>query len=81
MSDAADKVIADDERSMEQLEERLRQQRIAASHQLYDPTKPVNCVDCGEDIAPERLAAYPRTARCTGCASEVEQRYRAGAPT
>ncbi len=34
------------------------------------------CVDCGNNIAPERLAAEPASARCLGCESRVEQRQR-----
>lgn len=29
------------------------------------------CVTCGEDIAPERLAAMPEAAQCIGCASKA----------
>lgn len=31
------------------------------------------CIDCGEDIAPERLAANPSAARCTECQERSER--------
>jgi len=31
------------------------------------------CVDCGEDIAPERLSANPVAARCTECQERTER--------
>lgn len=32
------------------------------------------CVDCGEPIAPARLAAQPAAARCTACQAAAEGR-------
>lgn len=32
------------------------------------------CVDCGEQIATERLRAYPSAVRCTPCQNELERR-------
>ena len=37
------------------------------------------CVDCGEPIAPARLAAYPAAMRCFAC-QESYERKRAGPP-
>jgi DnaK suppressor protein len=37
-----------------------------------------NCVDCGEDIALERLGAYPTAKRCVACQDRYE-RERHGA--
>lgn len=31
------------------------------------------CLDCGEDIAPERLSANPAAARCTECQERTER--------
>ena len=56
--------------------EEQRQRRIAESFREYDPSLPVNCVDCAEIIPKDRLEAYPRTQRCQPCASEVERGYR-----
>lgn len=33
------------------------------------------CVDCGAEIAAERLAAQPSAARCIGCQQAVEHRH------
>lgn len=32
------------------------------------------CVQCGQDISPERLAALPFVDKCIGCAKRAEQR-------
>lgn len=79
MSDAADKVSADDERAMA-LFEKQRQQRIDESMRPYDPALPVQCVDCSAVISAERQAAQPRTNRCTTCAAEIEYRNGWGRP-
>ena len=84
MGDAADNAGEIDERAMAKLEEQLqaeRQRRIAMSMHGYDPSKPVNCTDCGEIVSQRRLEAYPHTRRCTKCASEVERSYRRSIPT
>lgn len=81
MGDAADKAAGDDERAMALFEEEQRRQRIAASFVLYDPSKPIDCVDCGELVSADRLEAYPRTRRCTSCAAEIERSYRRSIPT
>lgn len=80
MPDAADKATADDERAMARFEEEQRQRRIAESMRGYDPSLPVNCVDCGEIVSSERLEAYPHTRRCTPCAADVEASYRRDVP-
>ena len=79
MADAADQAAAHDEKAMALFEEQ-RRARIAESMRGYDPSLPVNCVDCGEDVPPARLQAYPHTRRCQPCASEVERGYRERAP-
>jgi len=33
------------------------------------------CVDCGQDIAPERLAAQPTASRCVICQGAYEKKY------
>lgn len=80
MADAADQVTTDDERAMAKFEEEQRLARIAASMRVYDASVPLNCVECAEIIPPERLKAYPRTARCVDCASDVELRNGWGSP-
>lgn len=32
----------------------------------------LDCIECGEAIPAGRLALFPRTRRCTRCASELE---------
>ncbi len=79
MPDAADKVTEDDERAAQQfLDERARVRKIEESMRGYDPTLPQYCNDCGEQIDPARLDAYPRASRCTACASAYEQKAAAG---
>lgn len=74
MMDDADMASNAEERAMAQFE--ARRARFAESLRGYDPSQPVHCVDCGEVVPPARLAAYPRTRRCVGCAAEVERYYR-----
>lgn len=80
MADAADKAAEDQERATA-LFEQQRRDRIAQSMRGYDPSLPVNCVDCSEIVPPERLEAYPHTRRCVGCAADVERGYRARWPS
>lgn len=81
MIDAADKAASDDERAMALFEEQMRRRRIADSMRPYDPTQPIDCVECGEPVSVERQRAYPHTRRCVRCAAEAEALYRRGAPT
>lgn len=76
MADDADRVTDRDERAMAQFEAQQRQARIAESLRPFDPSLPVHCLDCGDEIPPKRLAAYPRTRRCVACAGDVERHYR-----
>lgn len=81
MPDAADIVTEQDARAVEQfLAERRREQLIAESMRGFDPTLPLYCDDCGEQIPPERLAAYPKANRCTPCSAAKEAAYRARWP-
>ena len=80
MADAADKAAEDQERAQALFDEEQRRARIAESMRGYDPSLPVNCLDCSEIIPPERLAAKPHTRRCVGCAEDVERDYRARWP-
>ena len=43
-------------------------QRIRMALARIDEGEYGYCVDCGEDIAPERLALDPATAKCISCA-------------
>lgn len=81
MADAADKAGEDQERAQALFVEEQRRARIAESMRGYDPSLPVNCVDCAEIIPEARLQAYPRTRRCQPCASDVERDYRARWPS
>lgn len=44
--------------------------------QQFDDDGQVICIECGDRIAPARLAAKPDAARCTDCKSALEQRQR-----
>jgi RNA polymerase-binding transcription factor DksA len=78
--DAADQSVEIEERARAEFEEAQRLRRIAESMRGYDPTRPVNCLECGEDVPEERLKAQPHTRRCALCAADVERAYREGAP-
>lgn len=58
---------------MEEETERRRQaeiQRIDAALQRISEGEYGDCVRCGEDIEPKRLAAEPSVPTCIGCASQ-----------
>lgn len=74
--DDADRTSAREELAMAQFEEQQRQRRMAESLRPFDPSLPIHCVDCGETVSPQRLAAYPRTRRCVACAAEVERYFK-----
>jgi len=62
-----------------QLAANLTENAIAAVRQAIAPeTHPdfdgATCVECGDDMPPERLAA--KRVRCTSCQSELEHRNR-----
>ena len=85
MTDVIDAVGEQEARAREQFEaeqarQREREQRIAESMRGHDPTLPLYCDDCGEQIPAERLAAYPRASRCTPCATAKEAELRARWP-
>ena len=81
MADAADKAAEDQERAHALFDEEQRRARIAESMRGYDPSVPVDCMDCGVIVPQARLEAYPRTRRCQPCASKVERDYRARWPS
>lgn len=59
------------------LEQLAREQALAAALTTRPaPEGPVpatlDCIECGESIPSGRLALFPRTRRCTRCASEIE---------
>lgn len=85
MSDVIDSVGEQEARARERFEaeqaaQREREARIAESMRGFDPTLPLYCDDCGEQIPPERLAAYPRANRCTPCSAAKEAEFRAKWP-
>lgn len=80
MSDAADKVVDGDARAMDAFEQQLQRRRIEESMRSYDPTRSVDCLDCGVVIQADRLKAAPQTRRCTACAQLVEQRLFSRGP-
>lgn len=81
MIDDVDHAGAVEAAAMERFEEaQARQRLIAASLKPFDPSLPVNCVDCGEVVSAARLNAMPRTRRCAQCAAEVERGYKARWP-
>lgn len=46
----------------------------AAHERLKNKTYGI-CADCSEDVAYERLAAYPTAKRCVGCQQQRERLY------
>jgi RNA polymerase-binding transcription factor DksA len=75
MADAADMVVANDERAMGLLEEQLRRDRIAESMRThtFDPHR--LCVQCHEPIGEKRLRALANTGVCAACARLLEEHY------
>jgi RNA polymerase-binding transcription factor DksA len=71
--DDADKAVLNDERAME-LFQQSRQRYEAPVEAWTRRSEEIHCVDCGEPIPAQRLAAMPRTVRCMPCASDVERR-------
>ena len=85
MGDAADKVVEDEARAMELLEQQERarierEARIAASMRVPDPNAPRYCRDCKEQIDPARLKIYMYAPRCTACSAAYEKDMRARYP-
>lgn len=79
--DDADQVVSMEAAAMERFEaERARERLRVESMRPFDPSLPINCVDCGEVVPQTRLKALPHTRRCAGCAHEVERRYREMGP-
>lgn len=75
MPDFADHAAATSERDLEDaLAAHQARQRPLMSVVARDPATPLNCVDCGEIIPPQRLQELPYTRRCTPCASDIEGR-------
>lgn len=77
MPDDADNATAIIERERESAlaahhAEEAHRARIAESMKPYDPSLPVDCLDCGARVPPERTERYPHTRRCTACASDIE---------
>lgn len=50
---------------------------IIGARQRIASGKYGECIDCGADIAYERLLAYPTAKRCIGCQREREKRQAA----
>lgn len=73
MPDAADRAANDEARAWE-LFQQQRLVQYAADLARAAQRSTIDCVDCGEEIPAARIAAWPRSARCTPCASEVERR-------
>ena len=85
MPDAIDMLTEQEARALEQFQagqaaQRERERRIAESMHGFDPLRALYCDDCGEQIDPERLAAYPLASRCTPCAANWEAAMRARWP-
>lgn len=55
----------------------LALKQIAARNQMDEPSRDGRCIDCGDPIEPERLAALRgRTSRCSSCAHDMERALR-----
>lgn len=77
MADDADHATALSEREREHAldvhrSEQARLARVAESFKGYDPTVPIDCLECGDPVPLERSERYPHTRRCTACASDLE---------
>ena len=59
-------------------EERLQASAIRAALQRLEDGTYGRCVTCEASIAPQRLAALPYATQCIACATQTEQRGRAG---
>jgi len=66
VSDLADRAV---EREQDFIDERLREQQIAAA--LDAPGKEL-CADCGEEIPEPRRRAMPSAIRCIECQAWIE---------
>ncbi len=59
-----------------QLDRHIREMRdIEAALQRVSDKEFGACIDCGNDIAFERLQAYPTAKRCIACQEKHEKRY------
>lgn len=57
--------------------DQARERRIAESHKPGPPLDaPQDCIECGDEIAIERLRRLPRTRRCEACGLDAERQYR-----
>ena len=59
-------------------EERLQATAIRAALQRMEDGTYGRCVTCDEPIVPQRLEALPYATQCIACATQTEQRSRAG---
>lgn len=48
---------------------------IAAAHERIADGDYGQCIDCGQDIAPERLSAQPTASRCVLCQGAFEKKH------
>jgi RNA polymerase-binding transcription factor DksA len=70
-----EQVLPDDEvfvLQQNEINEAIHRSREA----LYKPSDVIECIDCGDDIPPERKIFIPSTERCTPCAEAAEKRKR-----
>lgn len=57
-------------------------EEVEAALERIDDGEYGECIDCGADINPERLEAFPAAARCIDCQSQRERTYApAAGPT
>ena len=45
---------------------------------IPSPARGSRCMDCGDEIEPERLKALPYAVRCVGCQGKKERKERTG---
>ena len=65
-------------RNAEQERDTFELRDVAAALERIERGTYGECVDCGEDIAPARLAAQPWAARCIPCQEAFEQTHPVG---
>lgn len=73
MADFADEAAAQTQADLERALAWRRQQAVQdEARPPAPPDAPRHCLDCGDQIAPARLAALPHARRCVPCQTLAE---------